>query len=207
MVKVKSPFAAAEKHLAKADPALKRIMDRVGPCAMEIDPDHFAVLVRAIISQQISTKAAVSITARVVEKCGKKGITRKTLAPLTDEELQACGLSTSKRKSIRGLVDRLLENPRYLTGISDLSEAEIAEKLLPFHGIGPWTVQMFLMFSAGKPDILPVGDLGIRLGIKKLYELAEIPTVQEMEERTAPWRPYRSIGSWFLWHSHDHPAK
>lgn len=196
------PHHAAEQHLITACERMKGLIEKIGPCSIQFEPNPFSVLVRAVVAQQISTKAAESITGRLRQLCGRKGIKPSVLATLTDEQLQGCGLSTSKRKTIRGLVDRGMEQPRFFSSLAKIeNDEEIASRLLPLHGIGPWTVQMFLIFGLGRMDILPVGDLGFRVGVKELFELESIPEVTEIVRLTEIWKPYRTIATWYIWRS------
>lgn len=200
------PHLDAELHLGTACQRMKTLIERVGPCSLRFEPDSFSVLVRSVVAQQISTKAAASISSRLRELCGRKGIKPNTLDALTDEQLQSCGLSTSKRKTIRGLVECAKQNPRYFSSLAKLDDEKISARLLPLHGIGPWTVQMFLIFGLGRMDILPIGDLGFRIGVKELFELDEVPATDEIHRLTEVWKPYRTIATWYLWRSRDGEA-
>jgi DNA-3-methyladenine glycosylase II len=199
--KKRSPYAEAQEHLASVEPAFKEVIERIGPCTLQVNPDHFEILVRSVISQQISTKAAQSISAKVLTLCGKKGLTYQAIRKAEEEQLRLCGLSTAKRKSIRGLADHVHQNPNFFKDIHKHTDEEVSKKLLPLHGIGPWTVQMFLIFSLGRMDILPVGDLGFRVGIQKLLQWEKAPTLDEMIQRAETWRPYRTIATWYCWRS------
>jgi DNA-3-methyladenine glycosylase II len=191
----------ARRHLARRDPVLKRLIAGVGPCTMRHDPDGFAALVRSIIAQQISTKAAASIHARLVQALGERGLQPPALLALTDEELRGAGLSASKVRSLRDLADKVHSGTVPLGRLPDLTDEEVIACLLPVRGIGRWTAQMFLIFSLGRPDVLPVDDLGLRAGVRQAYELADLPGREALTELAEPWRPYRSVATWYFWRS------
>jgi len=196
-------FVKAGRHLGRATAAFKPVIKRCGPCLLIRNDDWFVVLARSIISQQISTKAAQSVAGRVVTACGRGGLKAKGLARLDDETLRACGLSGNKLLSLRSLSDHFL-NDRMLRGdLNLLSDQEILDHLLPIRGIGVWTVEMFLIFALNRPDILPVGDLGLRTGVKELFEMDEVPAIPIIRELAEPWRPFRSVATWYLWRMRD----
>ena len=202
-----SPFAEAERHLGRSDAKLRTLIDRVGPCTMVPNPDGFSVLVRSIVSQQISTKAAQSIGGRLLLLCGKGGFKPKNLHALTDEEIRSAGISTGKLLSLRSLSHHFTETPTLNRRLKRMTDEEVVATLLPVRGIGVWTAQMFLIFSLGRLDVLPVADLGFRAGMKHVHELPEMPDAQSIERLTETWRPYRSIGTWYIWRCRDNPEK
>jgi DNA-3-methyladenine glycosylase II len=191
-------LAKARRHLLKGCPTIAKIVKRVGACEISFNPDSFAVLCRAIIGQQLSTKAAASIHARVVAMLG--GHYRpNSFQMLTDEQLRGCGLSNGKVRFLRDLVRKVNDGTVPIRKLPKLENDEIRERLLEVNGIGPWTVDMYLMFGLGRPDVLPTGDLGIRMGFKKAFGLDELPTRPVMFELATPWQPYRTVASWYLW--------
>lgn len=195
-------YAKAVRHLGRKCPAMKELMKRVGPCTWEpMSDDPFTVLVRCVIYQQISTKAAKSIFDRLAAVCGGVPIARDRLAGLTETELRACGVSGPKQRTLRAVIEHVNAHPELLPGIETRDEAEMRPQLQAIKGIGPWSVDMFLMFGLGRPDVLPVGDLGLRMGVQKLYGLAELPTAADLLERTEGWKPYRSVATWYIWRS------
>lgn len=196
-------FTLARKHLSRREPRFRPLLKDVGPCTLQPDPDGFGVLVRSIISQQISTKAAQSITARLVQLCGRKGLNPKRLAGLPDDQMRACGISANKLLSLRSLTEHFLIDKKLKGDLNELSNEEIHDHLIPIRGIGPWTVEMFLIFSLGRLDVLPVADLGLRSGAQRLFQLEDLPTASQLYELAEPWRPYRTIGTWYLWRSKD----
>lgn len=193
-----SDYIAAKRHLQRACPVLGPHVKRVGPCKLMPNPDTFAILCNSIISQQISTKAAQSIKLRVLTAIGGRFVPKRFDA-VDDETLRACGLSAGKVRFLRDLVARIGDGTVPVRKLPKMPDDEVRERLLVVKGIGPWTVDMFLMFGLGRPDVLPVGDLGIRAAVKKWWELPELPTAKELETIAEPWRPYRTIASWYLW--------
>ena len=188
---------AALTHLSR-DARLAAVIERVGPLLLSPEADHFLVLARAIVGQQISVAAARSIMARVTEACGGR-VTAAKLTEATDEQLRACGLSAGKLRYLRSLASHALAEPEKWGRLAELPDAEVSALLRPVAGIGPWTVEMFLMFALCRPDVLPVGDLGIRQGVRDLFGLEAEPKPLELEKLTQAWRPYRTVACWYLW--------
>lgn len=194
--------AAAVRHLSRRCPTLKRLIARVGPCTWAPKlGDPFSLIVRCVIAQQISGKAAESITARLTEAAGGPPIPVKRLARFTDEEFQACGVSGPKRRTLRAVCDYLAANRDFLPGILDRDDESLREHLVSIKGIGPWTVDMILMFGLARGDVLPIGDFGLKSGVKKLFDLPDLPKAAELEKIAEPWRPYRSVATWYIWRS------
>jgi DNA-3-methyladenine glycosylase II len=191
----------ARRHLARRDPVLKQLMAQVGPCTLTPNPDHFGMLVRSIISQQISTKAAASIRARLEATLAPAGVTPAAILAAADDRLRAAGLSANKARSLRDLAEKVDSGAVPLEQLRDLDDEEVIARLVPVRGIGRWTAEMFLIFSLGRLDVLPVDDLGLRVGVHRAYELPTPPTRAELRERSEPWRPYRSIATWYFWRS------
>jgi DNA-3-methyladenine glycosylase II len=181
---------------------MKALITRVGPCTLEVKPDDpFTLLVGCVISQQISTKAARSIFARLAEAVGGPPVPRDRIARMTAKQFQACGVSGPKQRTLRAVAAHVRANPDLLPGIPERDDELIREQLTTITGIGPWTVDMFLMFSLGRPDVLPVGDFGLRAAVRNEFGLKELPKPPELETIGEPWRPYRSIATWYLWRS------
>jgi DNA-3-methyladenine glycosylase II len=196
-----SPFVKAQRHLARRDPVLKHLIGAVGPCTLWFEPSHFAALVRSIISQQISTRAATSIRTRLQEALAPTGVTPQAILTAPEETLRGAGLSSAKARSLRDLAERIHSGALPLDDLEALTDEEVVARLLPVRGIGRWTAQMFLIFSLGRLDVLPVGDLGLRAGVQRHYRLPELPTPAELEELARPWQPYRSVATWYMWRS------
>jgi DNA-3-methyladenine glycosylase II len=191
----------ARRHLAQRDPVLKRLIAAVGPCTMRSEPDGFTALAYSIISQQISTKAAASIRGRLLQTLGDGGLRPANLLARSDEELRAAGLSASKTKSLRDLAEKVRSGAVPLKRLPKMPDEEVIEALLPVRGIGRWTAQMFLIFSLGRPDVLPVDDLGLRAGVQQVYGMSELPDRAALTALGEPWRPYRSVATWYFWRS------
>lgn len=192
-------YRKAVRHLSRRDATLKRLIREFGNCTLAPDPNFFSVLVRSIIAQQISTKAARSISNRLLEKLGPKGLEPSALMALDENALQVSGLSRAKRKALRSLAQSILEGIVEFEKLPDLPDEEVINHLLPVWGIGRWTGEMFLIFALGRMDVLPLADLGLRSGIRNHYGLEEHPSREEMETIAEPWKPYRSIATWYLW--------
>jgi DNA-3-methyladenine glycosylase II len=201
MAAAASPLVKAQRHLARRDPVLKQLIATIGPCTLRFESDHFGSLVRAIIAQQISGKAAASIRGRLEQTLAPHGLTSAAIRTATDDALRSAGLSAAKARSLRDLADRVHAGSVTLHQLHKLADEEVIEQLLPVRGIGPWTAQMFLIFSLGRLDVLPVADLGLRSGVQKQYGLAELPKKDKLEELAQPWQPYRSIATWYFWRS------
>lgn len=193
-------FQRARRHLGRRDPVLHALMREVGPCTLMLNPDRFGLLVRSIVSQQISTKAARAIHGRLQEALGG-AISPDGIRRAPEELLRAAGLSTSKRLALRDLAEKVHREEVSLHILHDLEDEEVIARLVPVRGIGRWTAQMFLIFSLGRLDVLPVDDLGLRVGIQRRYGLAEPPGRKALTELAEPWRPYRSVATWYFWRS------
>lgn len=198
-------FEQAVGHLRGRDQVLREVIDAAGPCALKLRRDRFAALAGSILSQQISTSAARTIRARLIERAGGR-LAAEPLLALSDEELRACGVSAQKAGYLRDLSSRVASGALPLDRIGRLGDEEVIQYLTAVKGIGRWTAQMFLIFSLGRPDVLPHDDLGIRNAIRKLYGLPEMPRRDEMDRIAEPWRPYASVACWYLWRSLDGPA-
>ena len=199
---VPAGFAAqlrlAEAHLAAAVPPLAPVIAGVGPCSLSPDADVFRVLVRAMIAQLISVAAARSITTRLDAAVGGK-LTPARLLALPDDVLKGCGISGMKARAIRELADHFRANRGFAKRVLAADDLEVRGLLLPLRGVGPWTVDMALMFGLGRLDVLPVGDLGLRAGVRDLLGLPGLPDAAELGRVAEPWRPYRTVGTWYVW--------
>jgi DNA-3-methyladenine glycosylase II len=189
----------ARTHLMRKDDVLKQLIKATGPCTLRSETDHFAILTRSIISQQISTKAALAIGNRLLASV--KRFRPKNILAATDESMRAAGLSMSKVLSLRDLAAKCADGTINLKKLPTMADADIIEALVKVRGIGPWTADMFLIFSLGRLDILPLGDYGLRAGLQRHYALDALPNKAAMIEMTAAWQPYRSIGTWYIWRS------
>lgn len=196
----------AAAHLSAASPELAAVIKRVGRCTLAPEPDIYQVLTRAVVSQLISTAAARTISGRLLAAAGGK-LTPDRVLKLTHDELRACGLSGGKAKAIRGVAEAFTDR-RFAKKLAAADDAAARESLLALHGIGPWTVDMVLMFSVPwRADVLPVGDMGIRAGAKELFGLPALPTAGELTALAETWRPFRTVASWYIWQSRGLPPE
>jgi DNA-3-methyladenine glycosylase II len=189
----------ARRHLRTADPVMRAMIDSVGPFTLRLERDRFAMLVRSIISQQISTSAARSIRGRLQELAGPDGLKATNLARLTVDELRSVGLSPQKASYLADLACKVSDGTVDLRQIGRLSDERIIEQLTQIRGIGRWTAQMFLISSLGRLDVFPHGDLGVRVAIRDRYGLETLPNKQTAFAIAALWRPYASVASWYCW--------
>ena len=193
-------IAAGIAHLRAADPAMARAIDAVGPCTLTLQGDHYLALVEAIVSQQISIKAAASILARVVAlRAPEATLTPDHLAAASEEELRAVGCSRAKAIYLQDLSTRVVAGWLDLAALRHLPDEEIIAQLLAVKGIGRWTAEMFLISSLGRPDVWPVDDLGIVIAAQGLYALPTRPKPKELLALGEPLRPYRTLAAWYLW--------
>ncbi|HVB23758.1 MAG TPA: DNA-3-methyladenine glycosylase [Ktedonobacteraceae bacterium] len=190
---------AAIAYLGNTDPVMANAIAMVGPCTLIPNPNIFEALVDAIISQQISVKAADAIVARVRAATADGLITPEALLLLDHDALRAAGLSTPKARYIRDLTEKITGGQLDLAVLEHLADEEVIEKLVAVKGIGRWTAEMILIFSLSRPDVLPVDDLGFIEGVRGSYGLSERPTRKEMQARGEQWRPYRTFATWYMW--------
>ena len=198
-------WAAAVRHLRKVDPHLRSIIDRVGPCVLEPHPDRFGALVRAIVGQQISTKAAASINARLLLLSGDRHHPGRLLET-GEAELRAAGLSSAKARYVLNLAEAVATGKLPLDEFDDSwDDQAIIQALVAVKGIGVWTAEMFLIFALNRPDVFSAGDLGLRTGLRDRHGLDDVPKPRDCHALAEIWRPYRSIASWYLWKGKDTP--
>ena len=193
----------ARRHLQGADPVMKAVIDAVGPFTLRLERDRFGMLVRSIISQQISTSAALSIRRRLQELARPEGLKSANLAQFTEDELRSVGLSPQKVSYIADLAHKVNEGTVDVRQIGRLSDERIVEHLTQVKGIGRWTAQMFLIFSLGRLDVFPNDDLGVRTAIRNRYGLDDLPDKQTAHAIAEPWRPYATVASWYWWRTLD----
>lgn len=196
----------AVEHLRSGDPVMANIIGRVGPCRMKYLPPEFDTLVRSIVYQQVSGKAAATIYARLALAAGSSGVTARAILRLSTEELRAAGLSGQKTSYLKDLAEHATSGRLRFDTLTKLEDEDVIAALTAVKGIGVWTAQMFLMFALRRRDVLPVNDLGIRNAIRKEYGLNEGPSPAAIAEIAVPWRPWASVASWYLWRSLDGPA-
>lgn len=189
-------------YLKKSDPILRAIIERVGPFRMEFGEPTFHSLAESILYQQLNGKAAVTIFKRFTDRTGDP-VTPEGILKLTDAEMRAVGLSKQKTSYLRDLAEKTKAGLLEFERLGELTDAEVIEHLTQVKGVGVWTAHMFLMFTLRRPDVLPTGDYGIQMAIKKYYHKRKLPKPKDMEKIAKPWSPYRSIACWYLWRSLD----
>ncbi len=195
-------YAKAHRLLARRDPVLRDLMRRYGPCGLA-DSQHtdpFRALVRAIISQQLSTQAAATIARRFDALFDGKPTPARVNAAL-DDQLRGVGLSGQKLRYIRDLCARIEGGLLPLTTLGQMDDEGVITVLTEVKGIGRWTAEMFLMFRLHRPDVLPVDDLGIVKAVQRAYRMRTLPTPKRLTRLGEDWRPYRSVACWYLWRS------
>ena len=187
----------------RRDPVLGAVIKRHGACGLAEAQraDHFSALVRSITFQQLSTKAASTIYGRMVALMPGGHPTPEALVALTDEQLRAAGISRQKGGYLRDLCEKVITGALPLEALETMTDEEVIVSLTQVKGIGRWSAEMFLMFRLHRPDVLPVGDLGIVNAIQRVYGLRKRPTPARIEKIGEAWRPYRSVASWYLWRS------
>jgi 3-methyladenine DNA glycosylase/8-oxoguanine DNA glycosylase len=193
----------AVRHLSEADPLLGDLIGRVGAFTMRPEPTQslFAALMRSIVYQQLTGKAAGTILGRVVRTCGPARFpTPRQVLSVSPESLRGAGLSAAKTAAVRDLAAKTLDGTvPSLARIRRMEDEEIVERLTAVRGIGRWTVEMLLIFRLGRPDVLPLADLGVRKGFGIVFRRGKLPSPTSLQRRGERWRPFRSVASWYLW--------
>lgn len=202
--------AKARKALAASDPTMAALIERVGKIDIETrlrrrkeerPADAYGALLRAIVGQQLSTKAARTIYLRVLDLFGGATPSPEQLLDASEEDLRGCGLSGRKTEYVRDLARHVLSGELELDRLEQLGDEEVIEEIVAVRGLGRWTAEMFLLFHLQRPDVLSGGDLGIRKAIQVEYGLEEMPPPTRVLEIGEPWRPHRSLASLYLWES------
>jgi DNA-3-methyladenine glycosylase II len=198
----------ADRHLQSVDPVLRRLIDERGPIDPATDrrgsrPDAYQALARAIVGQQLSTKAAASIWGRVTELFGGGTPSPSQLLEVDPERLRGAGLSWSKVGFLKDLAERVEDGRLDLGRLTELSDEDVVAELTEIKGVGRWTAEMFLIFHLARPDVVSAGDLGIRRAIQIAYGMEELPGPTEIEHISEPWRPHRTLACLYLWRSLD----
>jgi DNA-3-methyladenine glycosylase II len=198
----------ALEQLRRSDPVMRRLVDEHGPLDEEqrrrgrpLEP--YGALIRSIVGQQLSTKAARSIYDRLTELFGGRTPSPAELLAADPEDVRSVGLSRPKVGYLRSLAEHVESGELELARLSELPDEEVSAQLTAVKGLGQWTADMFLIFHLRRPDVLPVGDLGIRRAVERRYDLPEIPDAAKVLEIGEPWRPNRSLASLYLWRSLD----
>ncbi len=197
----------AEASLPECDPLLGELMHEVGPCQLEPKGDPYRELIRSVVFQQLAGSAARAIHARLRTHFGGRIPRAEVLANTDSEILRELGLSRQKAQTVlevaRAFEQRRLDTRR----LRRMSNADVVQSVTQLRGIGEWTAHMLLIFCLGRPDVLPVGDFGVRKGAQLLYRLDDLPKPRELEQIAAPWKPYRSVATWYLWRQSERAAK
>jgi DNA-3-methyladenine glycosylase II len=203
----------AVTHLRRVDPILGALIDRIGADALGArrrarPSDHWGVLIRAIVAQQVSVASADAIHRRLYDHFGGLAPTPEQLRDADPELMRpAAGLSRAKTVYLQSLARRVTDGRLELDHLAELDDNQVRAALTAVRGIGPWSADVFLIFHLGRPDVLPVGDLGVRHAMRDVYGLAADPSPAQMQAIAGPWRPYRTLGSLYLWRSLDGTAR
>jgi len=192
----------AVTHLKKCDPVLRTIIERVGPFRMQYGTPEFSALAEAIVYQQLNGKAAETIFNRFTALAGDP-LTPEGILKLSDEQLRSVGLSKQKSAYLKDLAEKTASRTLDFAKLPDLCDEEVIMHLTQVKGIGVWTAHMFLMFSLRRPNVLPTGDYGVQMAIKKHYRKRKLPRPKDMEKIARAWEPYRSVACWYMWRSLD----
>ncbi len=200
----------AHRHLAAADPVMATLIDRFGKLSLEtrrrsrrLPLDAYGTLLRSVVGQQLSAKAAATIYARVVDLFDGQTPAPEKLLEIAPVRLREAGLSGRKVEYVRDLASHVISGELELDRLSELSDDEVIAEITAVRGFGPWSAEMFLIFFCERPDVLPVGDLGIRRAVQSAYGLDELPDPAELNRIAEPWRPHRSLACLYLWRSLD----
>jgi DNA-3-methyladenine glycosylase II len=191
----------ALRHLRRKDPVMRKVIQRAGPFTLQLHRNRFRALVFSILGQQISGKAAASIRARLVNYLKPQPVSAQSITRLSTEELRRVGLSSQKAGYLLDLAERVARGDLRLARMARMADEEVIAALTEVRGIGTWTAQMFLIFSLGRLDVFPHDDLGVRVAIRNLYGLDELPNKEISQRIAGPWRPYASVASWYCWRS------
>jgi DNA-3-methyladenine glycosylase II len=196
-------WTQAARHLSKNDRKLAPIIQRVGPCTIAPRRDYFPSLCRAIFAQQLSTKVAATLVNRFRDQFPRRlptpPLLRERLRSDNGQFMRACGLSKQKAGYLLDLAEHFAERRIDTRKLRKMSDQEVIDALVEVKGIGRWTAEMFLIFTLNRPDVLPVDDLGLREGVRQVYDLRKRPAALELQEIAEPWKPWRSIATWYIW--------
>lgn len=192
-------------HFKRIDPIIHSAMEEID-FSDWLEPrnssDYFVSICREIIGQQLSGKVASTITGRFRKLFGRKKVSPKNTLTFSDQELRDVGMSWAKVKYVKDLAEKTLNGDINLENLDELNDEDVRIELIKVKGIGPWTAEMFLIFTLGREDVFSHGDLGLRRGLEKLYRLKD-PSEEQINKIVSPWSPYKTYGSITLWHSLD----
>jgi DNA-3-methyladenine glycosylase II len=189
-------------HLKKSDPVMRGIIEQVGACRMEYGEPTFHHLAESIVYQQLNGRAAETIFKRFTDAAGSP-VTPKRILKLSEQQMRAVGLSKQKSSYLLDLAAKTNAGLLNFEKLQEMEDCGVIEHLTQVKGVGTWTAHMFLMFTLRRPDVLPTGDYGIQMAIKKHYRKRKLPKPKDMEKIAKAWSPYRSVACWYLWRSLD----
>lgn len=192
----------AVNHLKKSDPTLAAIIELVGPCRMAFSRPQFHSLAESIVYQQLNGNAAATIFKRFAALAGDP-VTPEGILKLTDAQLRSVGLSKQKSSYLKDMAQRAASGELDFTRLPEMTDDEVIKHLTQVKGVGVWTAHMFLMFTLRRPNVLPTGDYGIQVAMKKHYRKRKMPKPEVMAKIAKSWEPYRSVACWYLWRSLD----
>lgn len=209
LIATKTELELAALHLTRNDPMLAPIIAKAGLPTIKPNDNYYASLIGSIISQQLSVKAADTIEKRFLALFDSDLPTPTEILSKSIEEFRTAGLSNAKAKYIKDLAQHIIDGKLKFDKFNELNNEEIITELVSVKGIGTWTAHMFLMFCMGRLDVLAVGDLGIRNGIKAIYSLKDVPLANQVEAIAVKnnWHPYETAACWYIWHSLDNAPK
>ena len=190
---------SARRSLSRRDPVLRPLIRKVGPCRLRWRGDPYRYLVRGVFYQQLAGAAASAIEGRFKAEFGGRIPRPERLLEASPQRLRSVGLSRQKAAAVRSIATAFLDDTVSARKLPGMEDEEVIAAVTRIRGVGVWTAHMLLMFSLGRPDVLPVGDYGVRKAARELYELDSLPKPRELEAIAEPWQPYRSVASWYLW--------
>lgn len=207
MARTPALYRKAMAHLRAVDPVMAHVIDRVGPITLTARSEgtHFDILIRSIVYQQLSGKAAATIHGRVRELLTSERPIPDQILALDHDALRGAGLSNQKARYVKNLAQHVLDGTLPVETLHELTDEDIITALTQVKGIGRWSAQMFLMFRLVRPDVLPVVDLGVQKGIQRAYGLRKLPTPQKVAKIGGKWAPYRTLGAWYMWRVLERP--
>ena len=193
----------ARRSLCRRDPVLRSLIRQVGPCGLRWRGDPYRYLIRGVLYQQLAGAAASAIEGRFKAEFGGRIPTPPRLLEASPQRLRGVGLSRQKAAAVRSIAEAFLDGTVSARKLPRMEDEEVIAAVTRIRGVGVWTAHMLLMFSLGRPDVLPVGDYGVRKAARDLYGLDALPNPRELESIAKPWQPYRSVASWYLWRHAD----
>lgn len=188
-------------HLTASDPVLARIIERVGPCGIQYHEPTFRALARSIVFQQLNGKAATSIFNRLEAATPRQAVTPEAILRLGVDGMRPLGISAQKGSYLYDLAEKTQSGLVDFMAFPAMTDSEVIVSLRQVKGVGEWTAHMFLIFALQRPDILPTGDLGVRMAMKQAYRMRALPKPERMVRVAKPWRPFASYAAWYLWRS------